>query len=238
MHAYFPQAAAATLTLLATALAAPAHAATVPVTNCNDHGAGSLRNAAAVALDNDVIDMRGLSCARILLTSGPVVFAQPTITLQGPGPARLAIDGGGHSSVLRNHQAGNGSGGLLRIRDLTVRNGRLEDPVQAEGGCVYGYNLELEHVSVHHCVVRGPRYVSGGGVAATRDLRLIRNESRWNMTVSNVVLSGSAERIATSCCDITARKLKRRVSIENSSRSSWESPQTPCVSAFIASAWP
>ena len=51
---------------------------------------------------------------------------------------------------------------------------------------MHGYNLELEHVSVHHCVVRGPRYVSGGGVAATRDLRLIRSEVYASRAVSTL----------------------------------------------------
>lgn len=102
MHARIPTAAAAALTLLGLTIAAPAGAATLTVANCNDQGTGSLRDAAALAQDGDVIDLRGLTCSRVLLTSGPILFAQRDVTLQGPGRARLAIDGGGRSAVLRH----------------------------------------------------------------------------------------------------------------------------------------
>ena len=154
-----------------------AHAANVPVTNCNDSGTGSLRNAAAIALDDDVIDMRGLTCTRILVTSGPILFSQFTITLQGPGLSRLAIDSQARNGgILRHHITGTGaSGRLIRIRDLTVRWGRIEDAGVVYGGCIYsGGSVELERVSVHHCLARsGSNSAVGGGVAARRNLRLI-----------------------------------------------------------------
>ena len=46
-----------------------AHAAVRLVTNCNDSGSGSLRNTVASALSGDTIDMTGLTCSTILLTS-------------------------------------------------------------------------------------------------------------------------------------------------------------------------
>src|SRR5918993_672050 len=152
-----------------------AHAANVPVTNCNDSGPGSLRNAAAIALDNDVIDMRGLACSRILVTSGPIFFTQFTITLQGPGMSRLAIDAQARNGgILRHHVTGTGaSGRLIRIRDLTVRWGRIDAAGSQSGGCILsGGSAELVRVSVHHCVVRSTQS-SGGGVVARRNLRLI-----------------------------------------------------------------
>ena len=129
-------------TLLAACCWFPAHearAANVPVTNCNDSGTGSLRNAAAIALDDDVIDMRALTCTRILVTSGPILFNQFTITLQGPGLSRLAIDAQARNGgILRHHITGTGaSGRLIRIRDLTVRWGRISDPGTVYGGCIY-----------------------------------------------------------------------------------------------------
>jgi hypothetical protein len=184
MHAHSPQAALAALILLGLAVAAPAAAATVAVTNCNDHGTGSLRNAAAVALDDDLIDLRGLACTRILLTSGPILFEQAAITVQGPGRGRLAIDGGGHSAVLRHDPPGRPTGRLLRVRDLTVRWGRLYDPVLSEGGCVYsGANVTLERVNVHHCVASGARAIFGAGVYSGRNLRLINAQVYENRAV-------------------------------------------------------
>lgn len=173
-------------TLVLLALAAPAYGATIPVTTCADSGPGSLRNAAAVAQDGDVIDLRGLACSRILLTSGPVIFDQFTVTLQGPGHARLAIDGGNRSAVLRHHITGTGgSGRLIRIRDLTVRWGRLETTgPEVYGACIYsGGSVELERVHVHHCTASGARYIAGAGVAARRNLRLIRSEVYANRAV-------------------------------------------------------
>jgi hypothetical protein len=156
--------------------ATEAHAANVPVTNCNNDGPGSLRNAASMALDNDVIDLRGLTCTRIVLTS-PVFFGQFTIDVQGPGMYRLAIDGRARTSLLRHHITGNGaSGRLIRIRDLTLRWGRVDEQEgDAYGGCAYsGGSIEMRRVIVHDCaVIARTGNASGGGVAARRNLRLI-----------------------------------------------------------------
>lgn len=184
MHASIQPHPVVALSLLALTIAVPAHAATVQVTNCKDHGAGSLRQAAAMALDEDTIDLRGLSCPRILLTSGPILFEQRTITLQGPGQTFLAIDGGGRSGVLRHDQAGSQNGKVLRVRDLTVLRGRVEDPLFTYGGCVYSAgNIELVRVSVHDCVAAGPRAIYGAGVASRRNLRVIQSEVYANRAI-------------------------------------------------------
>src|SRR5262249_46061722 len=62
-----------------------AAAATLPVTNCNDAGGGSLRAAMAAAHSGDTVDMTGLTCGKISLATGELNVPVDNLTLQGPG---------------------------------------------------------------------------------------------------------------------------------------------------------
>src|SRR5664280_1967901 len=72
-------------------------AATLTVTNTNDTGAGSLRDALAGAADADTIDLS--IAGTILLTNGELVVTN-NINIVGPGPAALLIDGNGTNRVF------------------------------------------------------------------------------------------------------------------------------------------
>lgn len=160
----------------------PAHAATLQVTNCNDSGPGSLRQAVASAANfGDTVDMSALSCNRIVLTSGQIKVAQRRLTIRGPGPDKLTVDGNHASRVFSS------SGDNLHLVDLAVANGYLPHRV---GGCVYARDaLRLDHVDVHDCAVRplpsdGVTGNAGGGVYAQYDLsiydsRLFHNSIRY-----------------------------------------------------------
>ena len=54
--------------------------------NCNNSGAGSLRDAVAAATDGDTVDATGLAgvCSTITLTTGEIVVKQNNLTIQGP----------------------------------------------------------------------------------------------------------------------------------------------------------
>lgn len=67
------------------------------MTNCNDSGSGSLRNAIASASSGDTISLESLACRRIVLTSGRIEIPQDDLTLIGRGTAML-IDGNRASS--------------------------------------------------------------------------------------------------------------------------------------------
>src|SRR6478752_6744532 len=110
----------------------PARAANIPVTNCNDSGGGSLRAAVAIAANGDVIDMRGLRCWRIVLTSGHIAVPQANLAFAGPGAGKLTIDGGQHFSIFRH----TGSGGIA-VNDLTLQRGFYQSSVAAFGGCIH-----------------------------------------------------------------------------------------------------
>src|SRR6267143_2135181 len=77
--------------LLLYAVAIPLHAATITVTNGNDSGPGSLRQALADANDGDTINFDvSLKGQTIALTSGELVIDK-SITITGPGSDQLAV---------------------------------------------------------------------------------------------------------------------------------------------------
>src|SRR5207248_4618597 len=84
--------------LFAWALIISAHAATIMVTNTNDNGPGSLRQALALANDGDTIDATGVSGV-ITLSTG-VLLVNKTVTINGSGADLLAVDGNAASAVF------------------------------------------------------------------------------------------------------------------------------------------
>ena len=166
--------AVAILALLTIGHAGKASAATVPATNCNDGGYGSLRSAVASAASGDTVDLRGLRCSAITLVNGPIAIAQTDLTLVGPGRA-LAVSGNHSSSVFRHSGKG-----VLRIEHLTVAYGLEQaDNQEAQGGCIYSTgSVELDHVKVHSCSAVGSGHFGsgwGGGIYAVRNVRLLHS---------------------------------------------------------------
>src|SRR5437868_1129118 len=71
--------------------AAPVRAAGPPVSNTNDAGGGSLRQAILDAAPGDTITFQPGLTGTIKLTSGQLVISK-TLTISGPGASVLAID--------------------------------------------------------------------------------------------------------------------------------------------------
>ncbi|MGH8173584.1 MAG: hypothetical protein ACREPX_10570, partial [Rhodanobacteraceae bacterium] len=123
-----------------------APSSTYVVTNCDDSGVGSLRDAAAHAISaGDVIDVAHLSCSRITLTTGAVFVGD--VALVGPGPSVLTIDGGG-TFGYHNHVFFHTGVGLFAIWGVTVTGGKYYG---RDGGCVRSY----ASVAVYDSVVVG-----------------------------------------------------------------------------------
>ena len=89
---------------------------TITVTNTNDNGAGSLRQAIAGAAPGDTINS-SVSGA-INLTSGTLVIDK-NLTIQGPGANLLSISGNHASTVFHITHGGINA----RVDGLTIRNG-------------------------------------------------------------------------------------------------------------------
>ena len=87
----------------ATVLFAPAaDAATLTVTNLNDSGAGSLRQAVIDANTpgpDQIVFQSGLTGA-INLTSGDLNIQDGELTIQGPGAAQITVDGDGSDRIF------------------------------------------------------------------------------------------------------------------------------------------
>jgi hypothetical protein len=135
----------------------------IAVTNCNDSGPGSLRNAVARALSGDTVDMSGLACNAITLTSGAIVIPQQDLSFQGPGRERLTVKGS--EDRVFDHQGS----GLLQLRKFSVANGSG----YARGGCIHAQGrVELRGVRVHHCLAGRGLSAYGGGLYAEGDVSL------------------------------------------------------------------
>lgn len=145
---------------------APAPASTTRyVTNCNDSGAGSLRDTIGAAVSGDTVDLTQLACSRITLTGGEIVFGQQNLAIHGPGAGRLAVDGnlGGGIFVALGS-------GTLKIDGLSMENGfKYRTDADALGGCVHAQGHAMfDDVQMRNCnaLSTGNRGALGGAVWA------------------------------------------------------------------------
>jgi hypothetical protein len=135
--------------LCITAPSAPADIITV--TNTNDSGPGSLRQALAIANNGDTIDATGISGV-ISLTSGELLV-ETSVTINGPGADVLAVDGNMISQVFRIVF----SDEAVAISGFTIRNGHTG----TQGGGIDNENNAT--LSITNCTISGNSAGLGGG---------------------------------------------------------------------------
>src|SRR5262249_7773423 len=165
-----------------------AFTSSVTVTNTNDSGPGSLRQALADANDGDTIQFDpALNGQTITLTSGELVVAD-SITISGPGPSLLAVSRDSQSPNFRilhiqpNH--------TVAISGLTISNGRL---INVSGAGIFN---DQSTVTITNCVISGnatdsaPNIQCGGGGIYNNGALSLINSTVTGDSVTNTFAYG------------------------------------------------
>jgi len=102
--------------LLAAFCLVPAEAPAVQVvTNCNDKGPGSLRQAVHDAASGELVDATTLVCSKITLTTGYILVGQTLLKIDGPGADKLTVTTAAGSQTKSRSSSG------WKSHTLTVR---------------------------------------------------------------------------------------------------------------------
>jgi hypothetical protein len=176
------------------------HATTIVISNTNDSGPGSLRQALAIANDGDTIDATGVSGV-ITLSTG-VLLVNKAVAINGPGAGLLAVDGNAASTVFQVQ-----ANGPVTISDVTIRNGQG----RFGGGIL---NNDIGALTVISGTVSGNVAPFGGGIYNGGGLTIVNSTLSGNMassegagiynaatlTISNSTFSGNAARGEGGAC--------------------------------------
>src|SRR6266567_6405085 len=157
---------AAICLILVCAFTISAHATTIIVSNTNDNGPGSFRQALVDANDGDTIDATGISGV-ITLTTGQLLVDK-SVTINGVGADSLAVDGNAITRVLQT-----GSGKTVTISDLTIRNGEGN----FGGGILNGGGATL---TITNSTLSGNIGGFGGGIFNTGTLAIVNGTVSGN----------------------------------------------------------
>jgi hypothetical protein len=172
-----------TLLILGLFGVSPVNSAYYAVTNTDDSGPGSLRQALldanTVPAGADTIDLTGVA-GTITLTSGQLAITD-AVTITGPGAGALTISGDSASRIFSIDSSGSSVG----ISGLTLVDGRAmnSDPVSPSGGAVLN---SAGTVTLNDMVIGGSVLGtnladgSGGGIS-----------NLGTLTISNSTISGN-----------------------------------------------
>src|SRR5437867_5265060 len=195
---------------LVCAAAVSAHANIITVTNTNDSGPGSLRQALADSNDGDTITFAVTGA--ISLTSAELVITN-NITISGPGADLLAVSRAANAAPFRIFHVMLGH--TVIIEGLTISNGSV---LNAFGGGIYNFESALTVIS---CALAsnsalgqqgsgGGIFSNGGGAGGNASLTIINSalsgnaattggaidnngsSGMANLTISNSTLSGNS----------------------------------------------
>ena len=151
-------------------------ATTIVVTNTNDAGSGSLRDALAMANDGDTITFA--VTGTITLTSAELQITH-NVTISGPGAASLAVNGNATFRVFENFASN------VTISGLTITNGFVAGGAQGvDGAGILNHGgLTLSNCTVSANVATPGCCGSGGGIS---------DDGGATLTVTDSTFSGNS----------------------------------------------
>lgn len=161
---------------------------TLVVTNRNDTGPGSLRNAIDTAASGDTITFAPSAYGTINVssTNGPLTINDIDLTIQGPGAGLETISGGGTAGIFYVFGPFDGSSpNSVSMSGLTLADGNATNNFDGAGGAILDFGTTL---SVSNCVFTGNQAPQGFGgaieVATSNTLNLANDVFRGNTSGS------------------------------------------------------
>jgi hypothetical protein len=188
--------------------ALPEHVqSTWQVLNCNDAGAGSLRDMIQNhAHSGDIVDLTqvpskcGAVHSTITLSSGEIAIPQDELTLIGPQPAVGSVTVSGSPTSRVFNQTGVG---FLQVNSLAITDGHYETSGPARGGCIESKGqVYLLKSSVTGCTVSSTSQQAYGGGIDANSVRLIKSTVSGNEAF---VMSARSNGGGISCVSLTAK---------------------------------
>ena len=160
-----------------------AQATTITVTNTNDSGPGSLRQALADANDGDTIAFNLGGAATISLTSDELVINK-NIAVIGPGANRLTVARGQGAPIFRIFHVSPAH--TVTIEGVTISNGSTFQGLSIGGAGIWNDHSNL---NVNNCILTGnaaDHKVSGGGISNDAGF-----SGSASLTINNSIIAGN-----------------------------------------------
>lgn len=190
-----------TMALFFTAMTVSANAVTFVVTNTNDSGAGSLRQAVLDAEANNTSDIIQFDSAffnvprTITLTSGQINVTS-SLAIFGQTAKSLTISGNNQSRIF--FLSGTG---LLSLEAMNLTNGRAPFPNDSKGGAIFQFGslttLSLNGVTVYNNSARagGAGINSEGGNLGIQNSTIVNNsiESPFGGSGGGIVANSNSQ---------------------------------------------
>ena len=162
--------------LIGLAMGTSLMAADQVVTNTNDSGAGSLRQAIIDVGAGDEITFDAGVTGTITLTSGELAINKD-MTITGPGADVLSIDGNASSRIFEIGTSYTNP--TVTITGLTITNGS-----ETYGGGIYNYS---DNLTLENCAISGNSASSWGGGMFNQGYR-----GHCSPTLTNCTISGNS----------------------------------------------